>query len=247
MIDIELLGTLGIMFVAGVFHGIVGFGFPMLVTPALSLFMSVKNAILTTLFPTLLVNTTSILTIKNFLRPLKKFWLLGFFIAIGSFIGTQIIISYPYNFYKLFLAFVMIIYLFKHKLRFDFHRFNLASTTSMASVGFISGLVGGMTNVLVSVLVIYIIELKLEKEKSIVVMNFCFLSSKITQVITFSSYGFIQKDDIIYILLMLLVTFLGFLAGKGFSKKVSISTYQKLLRLTLWILSFALIVQYFMQ
>lgn len=245
MIEPFFLATLVFMFIGGVFHGLVGFGFPMIVTPILTLFSDVKSAILTTLFPTLFVNSTSILFVKDRFKVLKSFWLLAFFVAIGSFFGTQILIHYPYEFYKLLLAFVMIIYLLKEKLYLNFHGIgDMNSKIFMIFVGFISGIVGGLTNVLVSVLIIYILELKLPKSISIVVMNFCFFSSKITQIIIFSSLGFIQKDDIINILLMLLSTFLGFLIGKGISKKISILFYQKLLRFSLWLLSFALIFQY---
>lgn len=45
-----------IFFGAGLAHGILGFGFPMVATPLLSTFMSVKESVLHTLFPTMSVN-----------------------------------------------------------------------------------------------------------------------------------------------------------------------------------------------
>lgn len=245
--DIVFLATLAIMFIGGIFHGLIGFGFPLLVTPALSLFTDIKNAILATLFPTLFVNGTSILSIKNELKALKKFWILGLFVAIGSFVGTKILISYPYEFYKIILSSVMIIYLLKNKLHFNTNaKINLHSYSFMIFIGFISGVVGGITNVLVSILVIYILELKLEKNSSIVVMNFCFFSSKLTQIALFGLEGLIKTADFYPILLMLLFTFFGFFIGLRFRKEISTKFYEKILRFALWTLSIMLIFQYFM-
>lgn len=245
--DSAFILTLIIMFIGGIFHGLIGFGFPLLVTPALSLLTDIKKAILATLFPTLFVNSTSILSIKNELRALKKFWILGLFVAIGSFIGTKILINYPYEFYKIILASVIIIYLVKDKLRLDAStKINIHSHAFMVCIGLISGVVGGITNVLVSILVIYILELKLEKNSSIVVMNFCFFSSKLTQIMIFGAEGFIKTVDIFPILLMLLFTFCGFFIGLKFRKKISALFYEKILRFALWTLAIVLIFQHFL-
>lgn len=234
------------MFFGGVFHGLIGFGFPMLVTPALSLFMSVQNAILATLFPTLFINSSSIFSIKEGLWILKKFWAIGIFVAIGSFIGTKILIEYPYEFYKLILAFFIIAYLLREKFLFDLKGLIEKNwSIFLICVGLFSGLVGGLVNVLVSVIIIYILELGLEKSASIVLMNFCFLSSKLTQIITFGNAGLLEKESFLLIFYTLVSTLVGFAIGRYFSKKISLQFYRKLLHFTLWFFGIMLIIQYF--
>lgn len=45
-----------IVLFAGIVHGTLGFGFPMMATPLFALFLDLKKAVLFTLFPTIAVN-----------------------------------------------------------------------------------------------------------------------------------------------------------------------------------------------
>ncbi len=48
------------LFVAGILHGSIGFGFPLIATPIIALFTDMQTAIFFTLIPTVLVNIISI-------------------------------------------------------------------------------------------------------------------------------------------------------------------------------------------
>ena len=59
MTEIELATLLaagGVMVAAGLVHGTLGMGFPLVATPLLSLMLDVRTAILLTLLPTAAVN-----------------------------------------------------------------------------------------------------------------------------------------------------------------------------------------------
>jgi len=54
-----LFAVVGVMLFAGLVHGTLGLGFPMVATPILATMMDVRSAILVTLLPTMAVNIAS--------------------------------------------------------------------------------------------------------------------------------------------------------------------------------------------
>lgn len=231
-----------IVFASGMVHGIVGFGFPMIATPLLATFMDLKRAVLFTLIPTLVVNSTSIKRNNSLIQLFKEYKVLIFCVMAGSLIGTYILVAYYSNYYKLILAFVILMYLNKE-------RFNLSLTPYMehhsfaitVALGLVSGVVGGIVNIMIPVLLILIIELKLEKKRAIGVMNLCFITNKSLQIIIFGYHGSFTAASLLVILPLTLIAVVGFNVGSKIQDKIDEELYKKLLNITLWILSIYLI------
>ena len=76
-----------ILFVAGLVHGTLGLGFPLIATPLLARFMDVRSAILITLLPTATVNIASILRGGHWEESIGQFWPLGLYSMLGGAIG----------------------------------------------------------------------------------------------------------------------------------------------------------------
>lgn len=63
-----LLAITAALLFAGLIHGTLGLGFPMVATPILATMMDVRSAILITLLPTMAVNIASIINSKSSLK-----------------------------------------------------------------------------------------------------------------------------------------------------------------------------------
>lgn len=237
--------TFSIMVLGGFFHGLIGFGFPMIATPLLSLLGSVQSAVLTTLLPTLSVNATSIGSQKGSIGVLRRFWPLGIFIVLGSWSGTQLLVRYDTEIYKLLLAGMIVMYLFQSKLNFDLSRV-IASHfyLSMIFFGLASGVVSGLVNIMIPVLIIYVLELGLKKIDGIVLMNFCFLSSKLTQIVTFTWLGVFTWETLFWGVPAAALAVGALLLGKKLTHKINTHVYTKILRVTLWLMAGLLLAQY---
>jgi len=241
----EVALTFGIMVLGGFFHGLVGFGFPMIATPLLSLLGSVQQAVLTTLLPTLSVNASSMLARKVDFNFLGRFWPLGGAIILGSWSGTQLLVQHESDFYKLLLALMIVLYLYQSKLKFNLNALIVRHFfPSMLFFGLLSGLVSGLVNVMIPVLIIYVLELKLEKSKAIILLNFCFFSSKVTQVVTFSWLGVFTLQTLFLGIPLAGVAVGALLFGKRFSGKIDTVLYEKILKITLWLMAGMLLLQY---
>lgn len=231
-----------IVFASGMVHGIVGFGFPMIATPLLATFMDLKRAVLYTLIPTLVVNSTSIRRNNSFTQIWKEYKVLILSVMTGSLIGTHILVAYYSDYYKLILAFVILMYLNKERFKISLTPYMEHHTFAITLIlGFASGIVGGIVNIMIPVLLILIIELKLEKKRAIGVMNLCFITNKSLQIIIFGYHGSFTTESLLAILPLTLIAVIGFSVGSKIQDKIDEELYKKLLNTSLWFLSAYLI------
>lgn len=247
MLDIELLLLLsGILFFAALTHGSVGFGFPMIATPLLALFTDIQTAIIYTLIPTLLVNIVSISSEGNFFKALKQFYPLALFSMLGCAIGTQILINYNSEFFKLLLAVAILGYLLLGVVNISIPWIRNCPTCSMRAFGLGSGILGGLTNAMAPILIIYALESKFTKKESIQAANLCFLSGKIIQIILFSSASVFTAEHMSLSLYALVGVVVALILGIKIKKRIDAQLYTKLIKTILFIIAMVLIGKYFL-
>ena len=239
----EILLIQGLIILLSSFvHSILGFGFPLLATPLLSIFVTIKEAVLLTLFPNLVINSSIIKRTSSFSVLWQEYKLLVISLVLGSFLGTNLLIVFYSEYYKILLALITLLYLNKTHINLSLENtINNNPQLMMVMFGFISGVVGGLVNVMLPLLVIYVLESGVKKEKSFAIMNFCFFSSKLTQVIVFGLYGNFTLEFSFIIIPIILISLLGLFLGNKVRHKLNEAIYKKILLLTLWVLSFYLI------
>lgn len=231
-----------IVLVAGFFHGIVGFGFPMIATPLFVIFLDLKQAVLYTLFPTLVTNIISLKKENSFGTIWKEFWPLILSVVVGSIIGTHLLVVYYNHYYKLVVAGVMLLYLNKERLRFSLtHAVARQKGSVTVAMGILSGLVGGMANIMSPVLIMLILELKLDKKHAIGVMSFCFIANKTLQILIFGYHGSFTVENSALIALFVAISLIGFWIGTKIHERIDEKLYTMILNRLLWVISFYLI------
>lgn len=231
-----------IVLCSGIVHGVLGFGFPMISTPLFALFVDLKKAVLYTLLPTIAVNFFSLKKDNSFGSIWVEYKLLIGSVIVGSLLGTYLLVVYYSDYYKLILAGVILLYLNKTRL-------NISITSSVKShptlmtllFGFMSGIVGGIANIMIPVLLILILELNLSKKRAIGVMSFCFITNKTLQVIIFGYHGSFNLQSLSHIMPFVFVAVIGFFIGSRIQDKIDEDLYKKLLNIVLWALSLYLI------
>ena len=231
-----------IVLFAGFFHGIVGFGFPMIATPLFVIFIDLKLAVLYTLFPTLITNIISLKKENSFGDIWKVFWPLILSVMVGSIIGTYLLVAYYNHYYKLVVAGVMLLYLNKERLRFSLtHAVAKQQQSVTVVIGLISGLVGGMANIMSPVLIMLILELKLDKKHTIGVLSFCFIANKTLQIMIFGYHGSFTVENSVLIALFVAIALIGFWIGNKIHERIDEKLYTMILNRILWVISFYLI------
>lgn len=243
---ITLAAYAGIMLCAGLIHGTLGLGFPLVATPLLALFTDVRTAILITLLPTASVNVVSILKGGRWNESIGRFWPLAASAILGSIVGTRfLVVSDPAPF-KLLLAALVLLYLSATRLeafRMRWVREHLGP--SMILFGLIAGLAAGTTNVMVPILIIYTLEIGLQRTAMVQVFNLCFLSGKLTQIAVFGHAGMLSGMLLLSTAPLAIVAVAALFGGMMLSRRVPTAIYRNVVRRVLLVLALLLIVQFF--
>ncbi len=231
------------LFIAAFIHGSMGFGFPMVATPLLALVTDIQTAIVLTLIPNLLVNTMSIKSEGDIAPVFRKFLPLATLALIGSTLGTFILIYHSSELFKILLAIGILVYLYLDHINLKLSWIRQHPQISRFMFGISAGVMGGLTNVMVPVLIIYFLESRYSKSEMIQALNLCFLFGKAIQLILFSLAGYFTEKELVMSLQMLLVITLALYIGIQIKKKIRPGHYEKLLRFFLLGISLFLILK----
>ena len=232
-----------IIFFSSLVHGSIGFGFPMIATPLLAMVTDMKTAILYIAIPTLLINLISIYSEGNFLQAVKKFYPLALIGMIGSAIGTQILIYSSSELFKLLLAFSIFLYLFIQKFKIQMHWIREKKIISMVVFGLFAGIIGGLTNVMASILIIYSLESKHTKKEVIQSTNLCFLFGKVIQIVLFTLHGSFNQELLTVSFSSLVVVVLAMFVGIKLKNRISQESYRKVVKIVLFLIACVLVYQ----
>jgi len=248
-VDLILISA-AIFFLAALVHGSIGFGFPMIATPLLALFMDIQSAIILTLIPTLLMNIVSIASesqfkLSSFIDALKRHFKLASYALAGTILGTLIILQSNSEFFKVILALAILLYLFTDQIKLNLPFLLTHPKASKGIFGFSAGILGGLTNVMAPILIIYSIESKKSKQDIIQASNLCFLFGKITQIVMFSFSAQFTLNEFKLSSVMLLISAIAIAIGLQIKKKIKADDYIKLLKVLLFIVSLTILIQYY--
>lgn len=234
-----------IIFFASLIHGSIGFGFPMIATPLIALYTDLQTAIIYTLIPTLLVNIITIFSEGGLKEAFKQFWPLAIYAGVGSILGTLLLINFNSEVLKLLLAFAILSYLVLDMVKIEILWIRKKAKFSQALFGTFAGLLGGLTNAMAPILIIYTLESKFSKKQIIQASNICFFVGKIVQIVLFATVSAFSFKELSISLISLLVSALALLLGVRLKKSINPILYKKFIKLLLFSIAIILFVKYF--
>lgn len=241
-----LLAIVAVMLFAGLVHGTLGLGFPMVATPILATMMDVRSAILVTLIPTMAVNIASIYRGEASMQAVKPFLPLVWFTLLGSIVGSSILALTDPAPFRIVLAGLILMYLSSTYIaRIPAHWLSARPLLAMALFGICAGIAGGTTNVMVAILIIYFLSLETSRGVMVPVLNSCFLVGKLSQIVVLAIAGFVGISLVLETIPLALAAVAALMLGQRLQKRIRVETYQGILRKLLVLLAAILIVQFF--
>lgn len=114
---------------------------------------------------------------------------------------------------------------------------------STAVFGFVAGLIGGLTNVMASILIIYSLESKHTKKEIIQSTNLCFLFGKIIQIILFTIHGSFNQELLVVSFSSLIIVAFAMFAGLMIKNKIPQEIYRKVIKVVLFVIASFLVYQ----
>jgi hypothetical protein len=238
-----VIAIIAVMLFAGLIHGTLGLGFPMVATPMLATMMDVRSAILITLLPTIAINIASIVNSKSSLASTKPFLPLVLFALLGSILGASILAITDPTPFRIVLAGLILLYLW-NRIRIPKQWLVDNAMLAMAVFGIIAGISAGTTNVMVAVLIIYFISLDTPRSTLVPALNSCFLVGKISQIVVLSIAGLVSISLLLETAPLAFAAVIALLLGQRLQPRIQVSTYQSILRKLLLLLAIILIYQF---
>ena len=183
----QTLLLLAIFALASLLHGISGLGVTLVTTSALASMYPLPHAIVLVIFPSLLLNAMTWLagggrTIwQNLIYYGRRYWLLALTSLLGSLLGAKLLLWVDSAYTLLILAAVIGFYvissLFGKQIRLP------NTKLVLIIVGFSAGIIGGATNAMSTILMMYLLSASDDKNTVVKVGNMCYFLGKIAQII----------------------------------------------------------------
>lgn len=251
---------------AGLVHGALGLGFPMVATPLIAVFLDVRVAILITLLPTAAVNVASIWAAKPTAALLRRYSVLAITSLVGAVLGSMVLAVSSAEPFKLLLALLILLFLYISargisnsgiSQRGNSHEGTSSDSAwgrnwfvanplpAMVITGLLGGFSAGTTNVMVAILIIYFLALEVERREMVPAMNLCFLIGKVSQIVVFAVAGLVDFRLILTTTPLALIALAALWAGQKVSDKIPQDRYRRLLRYLLAVLAAVLLYQFF--
>lgn len=178
---------LAIFAFASLLHGISGLGVTLVTTSALASIYPLPQAIVLVIFPSLLLNAMTWLSgggrslWQNFSYYGRRYWLLALMSLLGSLLGAKLLLWVDSAYILLVLALVIGFYVITSLLG---KQIRLPNTQPMLIiVGISAGIIGGATNAMSTILMMYLLSASDDKDTIAKVGNMCYFLGKIAQII----------------------------------------------------------------
>lgn len=241
LVWVVLVGVLG-----GYLTGVIGFGFPMVAMPLLTLVLPFKTAILVTLIPIVCLSLLAMFVSGGKLRDsVGRFWFMPFLVVAGVYIGTRFVIGIDARPLVLVLAAAILVFL--NLERFGRARFDFVvrhSTAFAALFAFIAGLFEATVNVAAPVLLVFFLMVGLNPRQLVQTLNYCWVGGKVAQIATWSVVGGVTFSFWVSTLPLTVIACAAYFFGQRLRNRLPAATYLRGLRAFLWVMSGVLIVQF---
>lgn len=227
--------VLAVFAVAGVFHGLTGIGVTLIATTALASFYPMSHVLVLTVMPCLLVNLVVFLDGGRIGYYFKQYWLLVLTSFVGSYIGTKLVFIIAQHYLLLGLGLLIISYVLMQFFAIKFKKNIQLPNNSISLVlsGTVAGVLGGATNAMSPLLVMYLLSatehLPDSKTELIKASNLCYVVGKIAQLIVlWQAMTALPNSDLTLIGIATVVSVVCLYLGFYFRDKISQAQFKKI-------------------
>lgn len=207
--------------------GITGFGALLIAVPLMSLVMEPASAIALTGVPVLVSNLWQVAESRHFSWALRRFWLLFLFLVPATFAGSQFLATSDSRLSAAVIGSMVVLFclLRLRPVSVDIRPRSEKWTAPVA--GTLAGLIGGATIMAGSMLVMYLVALKLHKDQFVGAIALIYLCTSVPIYLTLSWFGRIEAGDMALSAALLVPAVSGLALGRQIRNRVPQEIFQK--------------------
>jgi uncharacterized membrane protein YfcA len=210
---LTIVSGAAVVLVAAFLKGIVGFGFPTTSTTLLALFVDVKTAVALVILPNIVMDGFQMLRRGRLLDTARRLALVLVGGAAGIVVGTQLLVILPAWSATLVLGLFTLAFVALNATSFAPRLAPGWERPLGPPAGFVSGVVGGLTNTPGTVLVILFYALGFPKDEFVRSIAVSFVVLKIVQLGAVSHFGLMSWSLFGLSVALTGVALLGFVVG----------------------------------
>ncbi len=242
--DITLLILLAAAFFISAFvKGLTGLGFSTTCLGILALFLDIKTAIPLIILPSVISNIVTMYRAGHFEETVGRFWPLLLASVPGLLLGIWLLTWLDTSFTSAVLGVILIAYAI-------FALFNTTLVMPKAlqkpvaiPVGFVTGIVNGVTGSQVMPVLPYLMSLRLDNNRFVQALNCSFTLSSIILAIVFINIGYMRIEHVLSSLLTLVFVFAGVHLGTMIRQKLSVEVFRTIILVFLIVLGSGLLLR----
>jgi len=205
-------GALAIL-VAAFFKGAVSFGFPLVATPLMALALDVKTAVAVSIIPNIAMDGVQLVRRGHAFATVRRLLSLIVFSMIGMWLGTLLLVVLPGRVATVVLGVFVLL----------FAAVNASGVAPRVPprwepwlsppVGLAAGVLGGLTNVPGTPMVLYFVALGMDKYEFVRAVAVTFIVVKVVQLGAVVWYGLLDLHLLVVSLAFTVVALAGFAVG----------------------------------
>jgi len=232
-----------VVLLAAVVKGAIGFGFPTLGTPLLALFVDVKAAVVVLILPNIVMDAIQASRRGDLVATARRFALLVLCGALGTVVGTRLLAVLSARTATLLLGTTVVAFVLLNATRWSPRVAPETARWLDGPVGFVAGVIGGVTNVPGTPLVIYFYALGLAKHDFVRAVAVTFVLYKVVQLGAVTWYGLLTWPLLGLSALLTLVAVGGFRLGLAIQDRLDQATFNRVILVVLGLLGGWLVVR----
>jgi uncharacterized membrane protein YfcA len=213
--------------VAAFVKGAIGFGFPTLGTPLLALVVDVKTAFLVLIVPNIVMDGLQFVRSGAHGLTARRLLPLVATGAVGMVLGTRLLAMLSARTVMLILGGFILTFVALSVTRLSPRLPPRWEPWASPVVGFLAGVVGGVTNVPGTPLVLYFYALELPKREFVSAVAFSFVLYKLVQLGAVTWYGLMSGPLLAWSLLLTVVALAAFALGLRVQDRMEPRTFNR--------------------
>ena len=228
------------VFLGGIVKGSVGIGMSMFSVPIIAFILPPTKAMMLLCFPVIFTNFLQ-MDIK---KGVGSFRFLPMFLALflGLLIGGKLILNLSLNFISISIATVIIIFTSLNYFGISLKNIKKANEKILSVIiGFLSGILGGLTTFYAPPIITFLISINLDKEFFIRTTATMYFFASIPLYSSMLYHGLGNYYDLIMSLVLVVPAIIGQYFGSKIRKKLSNEIFQKLILIILIMIGFSLL------
>ena len=207
-----LTGALAVLAAAFV-KGAVAFGFPLVATPLLALAIGVKSGVAVSIIPNIVMDSAQLVRLGQPLATVRRMFWLILFSMVGMWLGTRLLAVLPGRVATLVLGVFVLAFALVSGTGLGLRVPPVWERWLSAPVGLAAGVLGGLTNVPGTPMVLYFVALGLDKHEFVRAIAVTFIVVKVVQLVAVLWYGLLDAHLLVVSLGFSVVALAGFAVG----------------------------------